>query len=241
MIKSILILPDVHLTTKLPEQYKLVKKYIKTEHFDEIILLGDFMDCSALSHWNENKRRLIEGMRYSKELQVANTELRFLLQHTKKLTWIEGNHEDWVNQYVDKHPEMEGLLEITEQLQLKKQKIEWIPMNKLYKVGSMYFTHGMYTNKYHAAKHLQVLGCNICYGHTHNSQSFMQNMKMQDPHKAYGLGCLCDHEPIYMRGRPANWLNSFGLMYLDTKSGNFNMNEIVIADDKFIVDGVLYK
>jgi len=243
MIEKILILADVHLTEKLPKPYKLVQKFLHEsgQRFDEIILLGDFMDVASLSHWDKDKKRLLEGKRFEKECEVANEELDYLTCFTKKITYIEGNHENWVEQYLDRNPELEGVIELPKKLMFDDRDIQWIPMNKLYKKGKCYFTHGMFANKYHASKHLHTLGCNIVYGHVHRIQQDMINMKMQDPCMSTALGCLCGHEPHFMRGKPANWINGFGIMYLDTKTGNFNLYPVNIIDNKFIWEGVKYQ
>ena len=241
MIKRIIILPDIHMRTTVPKPYQLVKRFIKEQKSDEIVLLGDFMDCSALSHWNKDKKRPMEGLRYKKEVALANKELDFLEKHTKKITYLEGNHENWVEQYLDKTPEMEGLIELPKVLKLKERKIKWIKMNDLYKIGKLYATHGMYTNKYHANKHLSTLGANVVYGHIHRPQSDMMNMKMQKPHQATALGCLCSHDPEYMKNRPANWMNGFGIVYLNETTGSFNLYSINIINDRFIWNGKEYK
>ncbi len=241
MIKSAIILPDVHLTDKVPIDYKPVKKFIKTFKPDEVILLGDFMDVESLSAWDYDKKRPMEGRRFVKEVFNANEELDFLQKYSKKITYIEGNHEDRVSRYLDKNPEMEGMIEIQEQLELDKREIKWIKMNDLYKKGNMYFTHGMYTNIHNARKHLQTLGCNICYGHQHGTQTSMQNMKMQEPHMAYALGTLGDKAPDYMKNRPANWINQFGVFYWNDNTGAFNLYPVNIIQNKFMWNGKEYK
>jgi len=69
MIERIVVLPDVHLTTKIPKEYQLVKKFIKDYKPDEVILLGDFMEVEALSSYDLSKKRKIEGKRFEKEMQ----------------------------------------------------------------------------------------------------------------------------------------------------------------------------
>lgn len=242
MIKKVLILPDVHLTEDIPKPYSVVRKFINDQKkFDEVILLGDFMDVAALSHWDLDKKRLIEGKRFDKECKLANQELNFLQKHSKKITYLEGNHENFVERYLDKNPELEGMLEIPKKLHLKERGIKWVKMNDLYKVGHCYFTHGMYSNKYHATKHLMTLGCNIVYGHVHRTQMDMVNMKMQEPVYAVGLGCLCGHKPHFMKNRHANWINGFAVMYYNTKTKDFNLYPINIIKDKFIFEGKEYK
>ena len=240
-IKRVLILPDVHMTTKLPRAYKIVKRFIKKQKkFDEIILLGDFLDVDSLSHWNKDMSRKVEGKRFKKEMDLANKELDFLCKHTSQVTWLMGNHEQWIERYIDFRPEIEGMIEIKTVCKTVQRGIKVIKYNDLYKVGKMYFTHGMYVNKYHSNKHLVSLGCSVCYGHTHNTQTFMMNMKMQKPLMSYGLGCLCGHSPDYMKNKPSNWIAQFGIMYYNER-GKFNLYPINIIQKSFVWEGVEYK
>ena len=89
-------------------------------------------------------------------------------------------------------------------------------------------------------KHLIRLGCNVCYGHSHSTQTAMMNMRMLKPHQAYALGCLCGHSPDYMKGKPSNWINQFAIMYTGSK-GNFNLYPINIINGEFIFNNKLYK
>jgi hypothetical protein len=68
----------------------------------------------------------------------------------------------------------------------------------------------------------------------------MLNMKMQKPIMAYGLGCLCNHAPEYMKNKPANWLNQFGVMEQDSR-GVFNLYPVNITEGQFIYNGKRYK
>jgi predicted phosphodiesterase len=241
MIRKCVILPDVHLDSdKIPRPYGVAKQYIKETGADDIVLLGDFLDMSAISHWNETNLKSREGKRVTKEMERANLELDFLQQHSQQVYYIFGNHEAWVDRYVEKNPELEGLLDLRALLNLKGRKIPVTDNNKFLKIGKMNFTHGLYTNKYHATKHVQTVGANVCYGHQHGFQVDTMVMHMQLPHAGYGLGCLCENNPEYLKGRPNNWTNQFGIMYYDTKSGQYNLNPVTIVNGKCIVDGKVY-
>lgn len=240
MIKKILILPDVHIDTGISREYKAVKSFMPYFKPDETILLGDYADVSALSAWDMDKKRLMEGRRYKLEMNRVNQELDYVQKYSKKVTFLEGNHEYRIDRYLDKNPEMEGLIELPIMLEFEKRGIKYLEMNKLYKIGDMHFTHGMWTNKYHANAHLTRLGCNICYGHSHRPQMDTMNMKMQVPHAAYGLGGLCDKAPDYLKGRPSNWTNQFAIMYSDSKTGNFNLYPINVINGSFIWNGKKY-
>lgn len=240
VIKKVLIIPDAHITDETPKDYKAIKPFIKEFNPDKIILLGDFADIASLSAWDYDKKRKMEGKRYPKEIFRLNLELNYLQKYCEDIVYLEGNHEDRVERYLDKFPEMEGLIEIKTMLRLRERKIKWIKMNELYKVGDMYFTHGMYTNIHNARKHLQTLGCNVCYGHQHSTQTAMQNMAMQKPYMSYALGTLGDKKPDYLKNRPGNWINQFAIMYYDTEGGNFNLYPINIIKGKFIWNGKQY-
>lgn len=185
------------------------------------------------------KRRKMEGLRHKAEIDNIAKVLDLLQKHSKKIVWLEGNHENWVEQYLDKNPELEGLIEYQELLDLKDRGIKWVKLNHLHKVGHLYLTHGMYINQYHAKKHLDVLGCNVVYGHTHKSQMHSKNMVMLKTYKAWGLGCLCGKKPDYLRGKIGNWDTGFAVLYVAT-NGEFNLFPIDIIRNRFYFNGRSY-
>src|SRR5258705_8957295 len=92
------------------------------------------------------------------------------------IEWIEGNHENWVEQYVDANPQLTGMLEVESQCHVAERGIHYVPFwrdNKnTVKIGKATFVHGQYTNKYHAAKMVDAYGCNVYYGHTHDVMEY---------------------------------------------------------------------
>lgn len=242
-ISTVVVLPDVHLEQDThSDVYSLVKQYIQHTRPDEVIILGDFMDCASVSFHDLGKLKLQENRRYAKECEYANNELDFLQRYSKYQTYIEGNHEERVVRWIQQDPaKLDGIADVPVKLCLKQRHIKWRPLNTLYPRGKCYFTHGVYINQYHAAKHLQRFGCSIVYGHTHTAQTHQMNMKMQDPIMAYGLGCLCDHAPDYMKGKPCNWINQYGELIYDTKTGKFNFTPINITGGQFIHRGKVYR
>ncbi len=236
-----IILTCVHLDDKGHSRvYGVVKKFIKDFQPDVVYLDGDFADCCSLSHWNLQKRRKMEGLRHKREISLIDKELVFLEKHCGKIVWLEGNHCNWVSQYLDKNPELEGLIEYQELLHLKERGIEWVPFNELLKVGRLRLTHGYYTNEHHAKKHLNELGCNVVYGHTHKGQSATKNMITQKPIKAWGLGCLCNKKPSYLKGKRGGWNHEFAVLYVAT-NGEFNLYPIDIINNRFYFNGKSYK
>ena len=237
MIERIVILPDVHLTTKIPKPYQLTKKFIKDYKPTEIILLGDFMEVSSLSGYDLSKRRKIEGQRFEKEVALAEHELDILSDLCPVVTYLEGNHEDRVERYLDDHPELEGMVELPKRLKLAEKGITWHKTNKLIKRGKLYFTHGVYYGKYFAKKTIDDYGCSIVIGHTHRFQVHTIYPKMQKhPMVCFGLGCLGDTEPAYQK-TPAGHINQFAVCEIDSGTGLFNLYPITIIRNTFIYGG----
>ena len=185
MLERIVVLPDVHLTTKIPKPYQLVKKFIKDYKPTEIIILGDFMEVSALSSYDLCKRRKIEGKRFEEEVKVADRELEYLINCSKKVTYLSGNHEFRVERYLDDHPELEGILDLPKRLELHQKGISWHKMNKLIKRGKLFLTHGVYYGKYFAKKTVEEYGCSIVVGHAHRHQVHTIYPKMQKIGRAH--------------------------------------------------------
>ena len=99
---------------------------------------------------------------------------------------------------------------------------EWHPYGEVFKIlgSKMYAYHGgHYSGISHARTHALQLGCNVVYGHTHDSQM------------AYSLGCLTDMTKSYLKGRPTNWSHNVAILDIFTNN-NFNL---VVLD---IVNGV---
>lgn len=237
MIERIVVLPDVHLTTKVPNEYKLVKKFIKDYKPDEVIILGDFMEVGSLSSYDLCKKRKIEGKRYEQEIVVANKELDWLVDHVKKVSYLEGNHENRVIRYLESYPELKGILELPKKLKLNEKSISWHPLNTIIKRGKLYLTHGVYYGKYFAKKTVDDYGCSIIVGHTHRFQVHTIYPKMQKyPQICYGLGCLGDTDPSYKKNCPTGHLNQFATVEIGHK-GYFNVYPINIINNSFRYGG----
>ena len=80
----------------------------------------------------------------------------------------------------------------------------------------------------HARTHALQLGCNIIYGHTHDSQKAVIT-HISGSHMAYSMGCLTDMTKDYLKGRPTNWTHNVGIVDI-LSNGNFNLVVLDIND-----------
>ena len=144
----------------------------------------------------------------------------------------------WLEQYIDKIPELEGFAEIERNLNLKDWEI--IPYRQTVKVGKIYFHHGEYTGKHHASKMVDTFERNIVYGHLHSQQSYTKVTPIDcQPHTAISMPCACEVNPQYMKDRPSAWVNGFGVFYIHPDN-NFNIYPVISSNGHFVFQGEYY-
>ena len=76
-MRRAVIISDAHLEQgeEVHSSYLLVKKFIKYEKPDILVLNGDMLDMSYLSSYNESKHQLREGKRLAKDIEMFKKEL----------------------------------------------------------------------------------------------------------------------------------------------------------------------
>lgn len=197
---------------------------------------GDQLDLSCISHWNLERLRQVEGKRLKSDYDQANG---ILDRHDKifkgQVHWLTGNHEDWVQNIYDKFPAMEGLLDIEEHLKLKERGYKVYPLNSFAKIGKLYYIHGVSTSVNHAKTTVQQVGRSVRYGHIHNVQTHtaVSPIDSKEIHRATSLPCMCNLNPPYLKNRPTNWSQGFGISFI-RDNGCFQSHIIDIIGGKFI-------
>src|SRR5690606_33530449 len=132
-MSTTLVVGDAHIQAKQDlRRFNALGSWIVHNQPDTIIIIGDCMDMQALSAWDMNKRLLMEGRRYSEEIQYGNRALDFMLgpmnvdndcrRSNKKrlykptLVYLEGNHSQRLWRYIQQYPELEGQLDYRREL-----------------------------------------------------------------------------------------------------------------------------
>ena len=161
---------------------------------------------------------------------------------TKEYVQLEGNHDYRVKRWIDKVPSLEGIIEYDSMFKLKDRGIEFVWCDQQpYKRGKLMFHHGRYCNKYAAAKHLDVYGGNIVFGHIHRFQTASKVVPFyNDEVQAWAIGCLSDVEPEYAKKQPMGHQAGFGVVYIDD-DGGFNLFPINIIKNRFRWEGRLWE
>lgn len=252
-----LVLPDEHWPAADKASIRAVEAYMAAHRWDGVVSLGDFLDLDMISRWVENAPRKIEHKRVKYAVDIGRMVLEKRINVLRlgpngnpkcRYIMIEGNHCNRFEQEIDKRPVWEGLIGFKECLGIDELRIEWVPFwsdpRQVFRKGKATFIHGLYTNQYHAAKHVRQFGTNVIYGHSHTVQEhalvFGANTNAIT---GKSLGHLTDPKQMdYIRGKPQDWCQAFST-FLFWPNGNFNeyttkiFNHAFFGPDERYYDG----
>ncbi len=249
-LKRWIVLSDLQVPFHDPKSLKAVEAYMASHRWDGYLQVGDFLDFDAISSFNFGKPRLTENRRVKNDIQIANDILdrhqKIVRKNNKKAKFVllEGNHEERIERFLDANPAFEGMLDVPKLLKLKDRDFKWVrswSRGEVYKIGKANFTHGLYTNKYHAHKMLDAEAHSIFYGHTHDVMCIPRSRRDKtDLQVGQSLGCLCNIEQAYMKGKPSNWQQAFGIFYF-FPDGTYTYYVTRIINHRFVgPDGIVY-
>jgi hypothetical protein len=230
-----------------PKAHNVLLQIVEDFKPHEIINGGDGLDCGAVSHWNRGKPRLIEGLRLEKDAEgyVESVLDPLRKAHPKaRRRYIKGNHECWVDQFVDDNPSVEGMVSVDKLLGLTKTGWELSPQGAVLNVGKLHFMHGdtLRAGALPAKHAVETYGRSIAFGHFHSPNSFtkVSALDVTDVHTGRGVGCLCRKNPRYGRGAPNRWAQGF-LLFEVAEGGSFQAYDINVTAGAAVWNGKRYK
>jgi len=237
-MKKYVVIEDTHAPFQDRRAVNCVLQYIPDYKPDAIVHLGDVGDWQSVSHWLKNKQRKLEGLRLIKDMNAATELLELFKDIPEKIVCL-GNHEDWVEQYVDENATLDGIEQIDVTARFKGIGWRVIPMNVPFKVGKLLMFHGISTCEHHAKATVHAFSKSCIYGHTHTAQ--LHTESFYDGEKsAQSIGCLCDMNPDYMKNKQKKWVHGFATVESDTVSGDFFIDFIKIVNGRFSRNGKIY-
>jgi len=246
-IFKMVVQPDTHCPDHDPDAMSVFMKFLDDYRPHGLINLGDFLEMESVSHWRPNNpkpKRIVPELKIGRKLLNEITDAAG--PQCKYRKFLEGNHEDWLQQYLnEKIPEvLDGLDELDINLDLKnllglnRLGYDFIPLNEILGVGEAHFIHGYYTGKHHASKHLDVFGVNIYYGHVHDIQGHT-GVSVKGLHEAMSLGCLRTLKADFLKGKPNNWGHSLSVFEFQS-NGTYTRYSPIVVGGKFSFNGKLY-
>jgi hypothetical protein len=223
---------------------RAVQKFAEEFKPHDLVLGGDILDCGVISHHNRSKPGRTEGLRLLRDMKLARELViepfaETLAGRAPSRTYHIGNHEDWINDLLDKEPGLEDLLDIRESLGLGGWNI--IPQGGLSHLGPyLYFAHGdQIKGGEHVAK-AAVLNFerSIRFGHHHTLQAYTKTSPVDAelPKTGVAVPCLCHKNPRYVESKPHRWSQGFlwGYVHAD---GTYSDYVSVIINGRFVANG----
>lgn len=218
--------------------------FIKDFKPDHVILGGDTLDCGSVSHHRADKAGALEGLRILTEAKELREKVIAPLEKQVKgrLVYHYGNHEDWLNDLVDKVPSLEGVVSVEALLKLSSQW-EVIPTGGFSKLGKLIFMHGdqISGGQHHAAQAVANWEGNVRFGHFHTYQTATKTTPVDvNGHTGISVPCLCQKRTKYGNGKPNKWMQGFLWGYVNGPGGCFADYVSVIVNGKAIINDKVY-
>lgn len=224
-----------------------VTKFMRDFDPDILVLGGDQLNCGPISHWHQGKPILDETFRLKAEMDQLDQVILTKFGYIERKIWLDGNHEQWIRDYVAANPGIEGLIEPENYLHLPERGWEIYSQGEVAKVGKLNFVHGDVvlsrgTTVNPARTLLNAYRKNIRAGHIHSYSAAVEKnaIDSQDWHSAIIVPSLSNVEPFWNKNRPANFINGFlyGYVYPD---GHFTDQVVLINNNEFTLNGERYK
>lgn len=213
---------------------------------DYVIWGGDNLDCAAISHHTQHKPRTVEGLRIQEDAAGFAAYRQAVAQTMRKggtEVLFEGNHEDWLNDLVDKVPGLEGLLDLRTLVGFPADGV-FVPQGGIWNLGTLWFLHGDVFKgggANVAKKAVEIYGRSIRFGHFHRFEAFTKHAALdaRDTKTGMAIPCLCTRSPGYAKGAPNQWSQGFLYGWVH-KDGTFTDVPVMLVDGHFTYDGRVY-
>lgn len=213
---------------------------------------GDQFDNAEISHHNRKKPLYKPRRAYLDNQEKFDesilTPLEQALGKSCERAWIIGNHDDWEFQFVEEHPELEGLVDRPTSLGLAKRGWKIIPLGHAYVLGNLNIIHGEILTGignqagiFPSKKAMELYASNVLAGHTHSPQSFtkVSPVEKRKKYMAWIAPILGAINPDYLRNRPTSWLTGFTVVEC-YGAGMFNVYPVICIDGQCAYGGKLY-
>jgi hypothetical protein len=165
VVNRAIVTPDKHFPLADEASIRVVCKAIELVKPDTYIDLGDTGEWELFSkhYWKDREKPPLEMLipMLDREVQLVNDGMDIIDKSLdkvkcKKRHFIQGNHEQWLDNFVVRHPYLPQY-ETRKALKIKERGYKYLPYieDKPLKIGKLNFMHGKYTPIHHAKKHLE--------------------------------------------------------------------------------------
>ena len=241
LVKSFLILPDLHLPYQCERYLKLIIKILKQEKFSGIVQLGDALDFWQLSTYDKDPSRKNTILDDVTEWNKVLSEWCRYLPRGAEIHLLEGNHCYRLQRYISRNARelheivkpLPDLLNLKERNASGHVKFKWHPYAKWNscKIGDCVLMHGFYFNQHVAMTNLSKYKVSTICGHTHRVQYVTDG-----DHFSATLGHGSNEELTAHQPTPTGWQQSMGVLTVDD-NGKSSLEIILVKDGEGVFRG----
>jgi predicted phosphodiesterase len=235
--ERIFFIPDVHSPYEDKRATALMFDAMKVYGPDIVVVIGDFIDCFAVSNYSKDPRRI-----FGLEREVEHAAGLLDQIKAKRKIYVCGNHEDRLQRYLqDKAPELLPFVDIPRLLKLEERGWEWVPYKQSTKIGKLNITHDIgVSTRYTAYRVLETFQASVVTGHTHRLCYVVEGDAGGGQQVSAMFGWLGDVAKVdYMHRIKAQryWAHGFGTGIHDTATGFVYLTAHPIVDYTVAIDG----
>jgi Calcineurin-like phosphoesterase len=245
---------DLHFPKVSWPTFNVMVKVIADIKPDGFVFQGDQFDNEEISHHNAKKPIYKPQGSYKKNTDKFDAEILKPLEKAlgkAEKVWITGNHDRFEFDFIEAHPELEGMIERANALKLEARGWEIIPLAHAFVLGELNIIHGEIltgvgnqAGAFPAKKAVEIYGSNVLAAHTHAPQSFakVSPVEQKKKHMGWIAPILGATNPTYLRNRPTAWMNGFTLIELYDVGNKqfFNLFPMLAFDGKCAYGGKVY-
>lgn len=234
------IIPDSHGAHIDPNARDAFLADLKLLHPDEIIMLGDHLDCGGTfnTHQVNYSNEMTES--YEDDVTQANAFLDAIRAYSPnaRIHYLAGNHEShverWASRSVRNRSDADFLVAHfgpEAVLKLKAREITYYLSKEFHmglavrgaiKIGKCFFTHGISHAKHADDAHLHAFSGNVVFGHVHRALEVRSRTVESGGFGAWSPGTLAKLQPLYRHTECTSWVHGYGLQFANANTGRFS-------------------
>ncbi len=240
-----IVIPDLHAPYHDKKAWKCFLKAAKATKPKNVVIIGDFADCYAVSQHPKTP-----GRKANFDWEVA--EVNKCLDQVEaigadRIVYCGGNHEYRMDRYIrDVAPALHGMKGTTskEQYRIKERGFQWVDYMSYIRIGKVAYTHEIGRCGVNTARAtLMDFGGNIVVGHSHRGGLAYQGTVHDGGRVCMNVGHMADLKGIdyFHKARAErDWETGFGTVDQDSRGIGW-MNFIPIIYNRCVLDGKVYQ
>lgn len=248
--KRILVGSDWHVPYHHAANVTAFCDYAKHFKPHRFVNAGDFLNFETLSRHDAGSLAKLEGRKNVEHFRIGNAVCDqiddALGPACTEKDFIFGNHDDLIKRWLERGDNAvwigDPMVDLPTRLMLYQRgyRVHENWDRDSVKLGKLHVIHGKYCNVHAASVHVNKLGCNVLYGHTHRMQMWIAHT-LDGQRGGYGMGAMADFsapELQYM-GMGHGWSEGFADVHV-RRSGNFQVRLHMFIDGVFYEGGKQY-